>query len=203
MFHARRSLQKHQRTFLWRLFKNKLFNQQNKKVFMEQARKTFNPNLKVVDANSNMKATVLQFGGMSFLAIVVGLMGYVGCLWAIELFSGHFSWLKFGGLLLMASLCALLLWAAVLTLRDNLRQAYFSRQLRLHATSTKATIVGREKVERPEDNLLYVFYQFRPDFVVRFQDSAKHPRLYSQPIGSEITVYYLPENPEISGILVQ
>lgn len=169
---------------------------------MEQVRKTFDPTLKIVDANPNMKATVLQFGGMSFLAIVIGLMCYVSCLWATELFSGQFSWLKLGGFLLMASLCALLLWAAVLTLRDNLRQAYFAQQLRLHATSTKATIVGREKVERPEDNLLYVFYQFRPDFVVRFQDSAQHPRLYSQPIGSEITVYYLPKNPEINGILV-
>lgn len=82
------------------------------------------------------------------------------------------------------------------------RQANFARQLHLHPTSLKATIVGREEVERPEDDLLCVFYQFRPDFVVRFQDSAQHSRLYSQPIGSEITVYYLPENPKINGILV-
>ncbi|MCS7036878.1 MAG: hypothetical protein RMJ33_08855 [Saprospiraceae bacterium] len=169
---------------------------------IEETEKNFDPALKVVDANLSIRGAMWQLAGMAFFALILVFLCYVGILWVKEALSGKVSWLGILGFALLAPLCLLLFWGAIATVRDNFQQIHFARQLRQRAAQTKATIVGREKVERTEDNLLYVFYQFHSNFVMRFQDSAVNPQFYPLPVGSKITVYYLPENPEVNSIVI-
>ncbi len=74
------------------------------------------------------------------------------------------------------------------TFDPDLRVVDANPTLRKNGVLTKGTVVGREKVDQSENDVFYVFYQFRPDFVMRLVDNASKLPFYKLPIGSEIKV---------------
>jgi hypothetical protein len=70
--------------------------------------------------------------------------------------------------------------------------------LRTKGIQAIGIVVGRERDSSGEEDALYVFYQFRPDFVVRYTDNSKTQKFYKLPLDSKIPVQYLADNPEIN-----
>jgi hypothetical protein len=169
---------------------------------LEETEKIFGPDLRVVDANPGRRGALLQFGGMGCLGLVMAYLLYLGLAWLAETLGESFTWLARIGSLLLLLLCLFLFWGVALTMQDSLRQMRFAAQLRRKGLLATACVVGREKIDRIEEDIYYMFCQFRPDFVLRFHDSSPGQRFYRLPLGSEVRVRYLEGQPEVSSLVL-
>ncbi|MDX2282287.1 MAG: hypothetical protein NW218_22040 [Saprospiraceae bacterium] len=168
---------------------------------MEETEKTFDPDLRVVDANPTLRNALFHFGGMGCLGVVMGFLLYLAFVWLMETLGEKYSWLAKIGAFFLILLCLMLFLGTALTMLDSFRHIRFSNQLRKNGVLTKGTVVGREKVDQSENDVFYVFYQFRPDFVMRLQDNSNNLQFYKLPVGSEIKVCYLADSPEVSTLI--
>ncbi|MFM9951947.1 MAG: hypothetical protein ACKV1O_28715 [Saprospiraceae bacterium] len=171
------------------------------KKIVEETEKTFDPDLRIVDANPTLRGAVLYFGGMGCFGVVMTYLLYYGFLWMAETFVQKFAWLAKISSFFLFLICLLLFSGTLLNMRDSVRNIRFSRQLRKKGIWTMGNVVGREKIDRTEDDTFYVFYQFRPDFVVRFHDDTNNLQFYKLSMGSEVKVCYLADNPEVSSLV--
>ncbi len=74
------------------------------------------------------------------------------------------------------------------------------RQLERRGKRVQATIVGRESDLNADPELYWIYYQFHPDFVARYQDETKDQDLFQLPVGHNLEVLYLPESPQVTGV---
>lgn len=169
---------------------------------MQATEKNFDETRRIVDAIPTLRGAVFHFAGMGCFGVVLCMLFATALRWLAESLGETFRWLAKAGSVFLSLLCLLLLLGAALTMQDSLRNIRLARQLRRKGVRTTAVVVGREKVEHAEEDILYVFYQFRPDFVVRLQDSNHNPVFYPLPLGSKVSVVYLAERPEVSTLVV-
>ncbi|HMN91420.1 MAG TPA: hypothetical protein PKD70_15595 [Saprospiraceae bacterium] len=88
---------------------------------------------------------------------------------------------------------------APFSLIELFRNIIYYRKLQKEGVTTQAKIVGKEWHDGGDSaDDYYVFFQFRPDFVVKYSDNTPDYTYYNQPEGSEIKVLYLPANPRIN-----
>ncbi len=62
----------------------------------------------------------------------------------------------------------------------------------------EATVVGKEEQELGESVEFLVVYQFRSDFQVRAKDDTWEMDFWKLPLGSKVSITYLPDAPMIS-----
>jgi hypothetical protein len=66
-----------------------------------------------------------------------------------------------------------------------------------------ATVVRHEVAEREDQPDLYnVYYQFQPDFIVKYTDFTTDRRFFNTPLGGKLSALYLSENPETTGLIL-
>lgn len=90
-------------------------------------------------------------------------------------------------------------------LSAGLFKVYLRNKAKIHAekqlfqskaVSTKANIVGREREDGGEyADSFYVYYQFRPDFIIKALLKGKSLPYYDLPDGSSIEIEYLSDDP--------
>lgn len=84
---------------------------------------------------------------------------------------------------------------------DKIRDMFLVRQLNQRGISGTAVVVGHEKDARGEEDQYYVFYQFSPDFVVKYQDETKTKSWYNLPKGTSLSIVFLEQKPEVNKLL--
>jgi hypothetical protein len=76
------------------------------------------------------------------------------------------------------------------------------KKLDSQGIQVQATVVGREVVEyEDKPNTYIIYYQFQPDFIVKYADFTEDRQFFNIPLGGQLAVRYLPENPEINGLI--
>jgi hypothetical protein len=154
----------------------------------------FSPEIKVVDAVDSLKGSRY----LLFVSILVfGLFGVLlgAILTSKTSIAGFWAWL----LLLVLVLIQYALLKSVLRSIKLLGQR---KTLKQTGITTEATIVGRVLEEGNEtEDTFTIYYQFRPDFVVRHIDGTPSPRLFKLPMGAALPILFLSEKPEVTGIV--
>jgi hypothetical protein len=159
--------------------------------------------LPVVNAiDAPLRLLGIAIGG-AVLSAVLWWAAVAGIAWLHETLTGSATiFAKIGSVLIyifIVILAILMLLAFI-----GLWQDYgYYRKLQKQGITTQAKIVGKEMSESEEGpGLMYIFYQFQPDFVVKYQDTTKNARFYKQAEGAEITVRYLAENPQVTVVVL-
>jgi hypothetical protein len=105
------------------------------------------------------------------------------------------GWIVYALVGLLAVLLGLGMWLYV---SDKVRDVLLVRQLNRRGIRGTAVVVGHEKDERGEDEQYFVFYQFSPDFVVKYQDETAGKIWYNLPKDTQLRIVFLKQNPEIN-----
>ncbi len=156
--------------------------------------KNIDPNMKVVDTLNKVKTERLNMSG----CLLIGVL--LICFLAYVLLSNPMQyniWYWLTVLTLVAMICIVFYTTKQAVVNIQLR-----KKLDSQGVQVEATVVGH-KVEEYEDepNIYIVYYQFRPDFMVKYTDFTEDKRFFNTPLGGKLSVRYLPENPEINGLV--
>jgi hypothetical protein len=156
--------------------------------------KNTNPHIKVVDALKSVKTERARMSGCLLVGLLlIGFIAYV--LLSNPKQDDIWYWLT---VLLLVAMVYLLFYTTKQAVADiRLRQ-----KLDTQGIQVQATVVGHEVEEHEGNpNVFIVYYQFRSDFVVKYADFTTDKRFFSMPVGGKLSVRYLPENPEINGLV--
>jgi hypothetical protein len=155
----------------------------------------FSPELKVVTAVDGLRGSgCLLLGGLLVLALFGLILGSI--LTGKSNLSGIWVWLMIG----VISLTLYFLFERIAGTLNALRQR---RLLMQKGIRTQASVVGRESDETNENDDHFIYYQFHSDFVAKYLDSTKGLRFFNLSMGDTLPVLYLPENPEVTGVVFQ
>jgi hypothetical protein len=154
--------------------------------------KAFSPDLKIVEAVRS------RWSNINWLLVSVGVLGLFGYWFVVALI----RWLQEGGLwltltLVFSGIVALVTYGM---LSDSVETVLRRRKLQREGVAADARIVGREVEEVGEGEMYYIYYQFRPDFVVKYHDITWNQNYFKMPLGSTLPIRYLAENVEVNGL---
>lgn len=154
--------------------------------------KVFSPELKVVEAVRSKWANIHWFITST---AVFGLSAY----WSLATL---LRWFREGGLwltltLIFSTLVALITFGLLF---DGYKAYGIRRSLRRFGKDTQASIVGKEVDDREESDLYYIYFQFEPGFVVKYNDDSRNQQYYRIPLNDTLRIRYLPDNPEVCGV---
>jgi hypothetical protein len=155
--------------------------------------KNFSPDLKVVEAVNSLR--------YNWLLLLAGLLilAFFGWMLAILLLYQRHNWgFWYSIMALVLALVIYLMWETTVAAARGIHQRL---HLKRHGRAVKATVVGHEADERNEEDVYLIYYQFRPDFVVRYQDNTTKRRWFHVPTGNQISVLYLLDNPEVTAVV--
>jgi hypothetical protein len=156
--------------------------------------KNLPPDIRVIPALNDIKTErsnmlgCLVVGGLfiSFLAYLVWINAMPNNIW---------YWLT--ALVLLAVLFLLLYTTRQALTRIRLRQKLDREGIRI-----QAIVVGHNIVEYEDNpNIYIVYYQFQPDFIVKYTDLSPDRRFFDIPVGGKLSVRYWTKNPEINGVI--
>ncbi len=156
--------------------------------------KNTNPHIKVVDALKSVKTEGARMSGCLLVGLLlVGFIAYV----LLSNPKQDDIWYRLTVLLLVA-----IMYLLFHTTKQAMVNIRIRQKLETQGTQVQVTVVGHEVEEHEDNPNVFVFsYQFRPDFVVKYADFTTDKRFFSTPVGGKLSVRYLPENPEINGLV--
>jgi hypothetical protein len=152
--------------------------------------------MRTVEAVHKPTAWLLDGGiGLFILVLVYALVKNVGRL-SSAVSGWHIAEIAVGCILLLVAI-VLISWQ----FQRSITQRRHYRALQQRGVPVQAKIVGHEYIEDKMDgDQYYIFYQYRPAFVVKCLDPTADQHYFNQPVGSRITVRYLPEQVEVTGL---
>jgi hypothetical protein len=154
--------------------------------------KYFSPDLPVVDAVALPKDNRSKLLGAALLGVFFGSIFYYSIVY-MPSDAGvlhHFTTVAL----------ALTMVALIIGFKGVLIGIWRRRQLDLCGVKVQAIVVGRESDIHVDPELYWVFYQFLPSFVVKYQDETPDQHFFNLPDAQTIEALYLPENPRITGV---
>lgn len=155
--------------------------------------KKFSPDLKVVVAVNSLKSNrSLLLGAIIMLAFFGWMLGYM--LFSKGAIQGFWHWM----LILALALIVYLMFDGIRRAIVGIRQR---QRLTRQGIAIQATVVGHEVDESREEDTYFLYYQFQPDFVVQYQDVTPNQQFFRTPLGDSLSVLYLPEKPELTGVV--
>jgi hypothetical protein len=95
---------------------------------------------------------------------------------------------------------AALIWLTRLYWKLRVTAGRTAAALDQRGVETTAKIVDKEEQSDSDSTEFFIFYQFRPDFRVKVKDPTWHSNYYNLPVGSEIRIKYLPDDPTVSAL---
>jgi hypothetical protein len=154
---------------------------------------TFSPDLKVVTATNSLKTNRQKSLGCLIVGGLFGsLLGYM--LTDTSKIVGFWGWL---------TVIALIITMIVIIseFRNTIKDTSNRQRLKKEGITVPATIVGREYRQADEDDEYIIHYQFKPEFVVKYQDDTPERKFFYLPMGSTLPVLHLVDNPEVTGVV--
>jgi hypothetical protein len=170
--------------------------------------KQFDPSLVVVEANEGIRSHMGCVAGLIVGATLLLLiyfkqpqLSYRPTLvaWLTRYSVGAWA---LSALVKVTYVVVILLFIIVVWhLYTRIKEWYGLRQRGVHG---EAVIVGREHMDVEDgDPKYWIYYQFRPDFIVKAQDKSTNGQLYALPLGATLSILYLPDNPQATELVVQ
>jgi hypothetical protein len=155
--------------------------------------KNFPAEIKVVKAVDSRWSSRYLLIGMTILLIFFGWALVYVLLYSMQL-ANVWWWVAVLALGITVGAFIDAILKALLDLRNR-------RLLTNRGITTQANIVGRELDESNENDLYMVYYQFKPEFVVKYVDDTHNQRFYRLEMGSQVLVLFLESNPEVTGLV--
>lgn len=144
-----------------------------------------------------------------FWRIALGFLGF----WLLVLLataavaataiSGSVGWAIYGAVLVVvggASMAAFVWVWRLLSVRVSVWQATVDALAR-DGVVVSAEVIGKEERDRQELLELFVYFQFRSDFVVEARDYSLERKIFDLPIGTLVEVRHVRDDPEVCQLI--
>ncbi len=162
-------------------------------------KRKFITDLPIVEATNSPLRHIVSVLLMILLSLMLFLGGIAGTFWIYDVLTKPGNIFSKAGSVIIYLLVLLFALVAPWSVIQVWRETVNYRKLKQEGVTTKAKIVGKDYYENTESaDDYYIYYQFRPDFVVKYNDVTSGYIYYNQPEESEINVLYLPSDPRIN-----
>jgi cytochrome bd-type quinol oxidase subunit 2 len=157
--------------------------------------KIFPPDLKVVKAASSKSSGRYLLVGFSIMLFFFVWALIYALLFRMQL-TNIWWWVA-------VSILLIVIYVFIGVILKARRGLHHRELLTQRGKTVQASIVGHEVKENDEAADVYmVFYQFRPDFVVKHVDETSDQRFYRLALGSQVPVLFLEDDPTITGLVL-